>query len=92
MSLNHLTQAGNQGNLYQKPIQVSSLVVGGLGALSTTTTGVTNLIYLPTCAGAPSGAPGTPGSATGVAPLIIDSTDTKLYCYVGGAWKSVTFA
>jgi len=58
----------------------------GTAALSTSATD--GFLYIPTCAGAPSG---TPTSKTGRGPLIYDSTNNKLYFY-NGAWKGVTLA
>lgn len=57
----------------------------GTAALSTSATD--GYLYIPTCAGTPSG---TPTAKTGLAPLVYDSTNNKLYAHNGGAWKSVT--
>jgi hypothetical protein len=54
------------------------------GALATNAT--TGFLYIPTCAGTPTG---TPTTYTGRGPLIYDSTNNKLYFY-NGAWKGVT--
>lgn len=62
-------------------------VICNSGALATTATD--GFFYIPTCAGTPTG---TPTSYTGRSPLVIDSTGSKLFCYVGGAWKSATLA
>lgn len=43
-------------------------------------------LYLPTCAGAPSG---TPTAYTGRVALVYDTTNNKLMAY-NGAWKGVT--
>lgn len=51
-------------------------------ALATTATD--GFLYIPTCAGTPTG---TPTAHTGAAPLVIDSTNNKLYAYIGGAWQ-----
>lgn len=53
-------------------------------AVSTSAT--SGFTYIPTCAGAPTGTPAT--LPTGAAPMIVDTTDSKLYVYIGGAWKS----
>ena len=53
------------------------------GVLSTTATD--GFLYIPTCAGTPTGIPTT---QTGTAPLIIDITNGKLYFY-SGSWISV---
>ena len=62
-------------------IQNTGSVLTGLNSLSTTATD--GFHYIPTCAGTPTG---TPTAYTGYAPLIIDSTNNKLYFYSGGAW------
>lgn len=56
----------------------------GNQALSTSATD--GFLYIPTCAGTPSG---TPTTQTGTAPLVVDSTNSKLYVYVGGAWTAM---
>lgn len=63
-----------------------SVAIGALSALSTTATA--GFLYIPSCAGAPSG---TPASFTGKTAMVYDTTDNKLYVY-NGAWKSTTLA
>jgi hypothetical protein len=46
-------------------------------------------LYLPSCAGTPSG---TPATQTGTVPCLIDTTAGKLWAFLSGSWKSVTFA
>lgn len=58
----------------------------GTGALATTATD--GFLYIPTCAGAPTG---TPTAKTGRVPLIFDTTNNRLYVYDGG-WISAAFA
>lgn len=43
--------------------------------------------YIPTCAGTPTGVPST--LPTGALPIIIDSTNNKMYIYSGGAWVAL---
>lgn len=62
-------------------------VVLGNAPLGTTAT--TGFVYIPTCAGVPTG---TPVAKTGTIPVLVDSTDSKIYAYIGGAWKSATLA
>jgi hypothetical protein len=60
-----------------------SVIVGDLtAALATNATD--GFLYVPTCAGAPTG---TPTAETGTAPIIIDTTNNKLYFYSGGQWR-----
>lgn len=54
----------------------------GAGALATTSTD--GFGYFPTCAGIPTG---VPTAKTGYAPVVIDSTNNKLYFRSGGAWR-----
>lgn len=62
-------------------ISGSSLVLGG-GSLATNAT--KGFVQLPTCAGVPTGVPAV---VTGGCPLVIDTTDNRLYFYNGG-WQT----
>lgn len=76
----------NSGAAYTQKMRISksgNIVLGNEAALSTSATDGFN--YIPSCAGAPSG---TPTSYTGMIPSVIDSTNSKIYYYIGGAWKS----
>ena len=57
-----------------------SLVLGSAAVATTATDG---FLYIPGCAGAPTG---TPTSQTGRVPLVVDTTNNKLYFYSGGSW------
>ena len=57
-------------------------VVINTAALATTATN--GFLYVPTCAGTPTG---TPTTYTGRAPIVVDTTNNKLYFYSGGAWR-----
>lgn len=57
-------------------------VVMNSGAIATTATD--GFLYIPTCPGTPTG---TPTDFTGRSPIVIDSTNNKLYFYSGGAWR-----
>jgi hypothetical protein len=54
-------------------------VVVGTGALATNATD--GFLYIPTCAGAPTG---TPTAKTGRVPIVFNTTDNKLHVYDGG--------
>lgn len=54
----------------------------GNGAPATNATD--GFLYVPACAGTPTGAP---TAFTGLAPIVVDSTNNKLYFYSGGAWR-----
>jgi hypothetical protein len=51
-------------------------------ALATTAT--EGFMYVPSCAGTPTG---VPVARTGFAPIIVNTTNNKLYFYSGGAWR-----
>jgi hypothetical protein len=57
-------------------------MVVGTAALATTATD--GFLYVPTCAGTPTG---TPTTQTGTAPIVVDTTNNKLYFYSGGQWR-----
>lgn len=59
-----------------------NVVAGGSVALATTATN--GFLYVPTCAGVPTG---TPTAITGMAPIVVNTTNNKLYFYSGGAWR-----
>jgi hypothetical protein len=58
-----------------------NVTIGG-GALATTATN--RFLYVPTCAGTPTG---TPTAKSGFAPIVVDTTNNKLYFYSGGVWR-----
>ena len=57
-------------------------VIVNTAAVATTATD--GFLYVPSCAGAPTG---TPTSYTGRVPIVVDTTNNKLYFYSGGAWR-----
>jgi hypothetical protein len=59
-----------------------SFVAGASAALTTTATD--GFLYVPTCAGTPTG---TPTAITGMAPIVVDTTNNKMYFYSGGQWR-----
>jgi len=59
-----------------------SVVAGGSVALSTAATD--GFLYVPTCAGTPTG---TPTAITGMVPIVVNTTNNKLYFYSGGSWR-----
>lgn len=67
-------------------VKARSGVICQSGALTTTATD--GFVYIPTCAGAPTG---VPTAQTGTAAMVYDTTNNKL-CVYNGAWKSVTLA
>lgn len=61
---------------------LGSIELGAKAALATNATD--GFVYIPTCSGTPTGAP---TAVTGLAPLVVDTTNNKLYFYSGGAWR-----
>lgn len=59
-----------------------NLIAGGSAALATNATN--GFLYVPTCAGTPTG---VPTAITGMAPIVVNTTNNKLYFYSGGAWR-----
>jgi hypothetical protein len=56
-----------------------------LGIASRPTNATSGFPYIPSCAGTPTGAP---TAITGFCPLVIDSTNNRLYFYSNGAWRN----
>lgn len=57
-------------------------VVINTAAIATTATD--GFLYVPSCAGTPTG---TPTAYTGRVPIVVDTTNNKLYFYSGGQWR-----
>lgn len=55
-----------------------------LGNAVRPTTATNGFAYVPTCAGTPTGVPENLGAYV---PIIVDTTNNKLYFYSGGAWR-----
>jgi hypothetical protein len=73
----------NQNNTERARItSAGSFVAGAQAALATTATD--GFLYVPTCAGTPTG---VPTAITGMAPIVVNTTNNKLYFYSGGAWR-----
>lgn len=64
---------------------ISSLASFIVGSAALNTNATDGFLYIPSCAGTPTG---TPTSFTGRFPLVIDSTNHKLYFY-DGSWRDV---
>lgn len=69
-------------NVERMRIDNNGTVRIGTAALATTATD--GFLYIPTCAGTPTG---TPTAITGLAPIVVNTTNNKLYFYSGGAWR-----
>lgn len=73
---NRLEAAGNYGLSH------------GTSALATGAT--EGFFHIQSCAGTPTGTPAS--IPTGQVPVVIDSTNSKFYAYLGGAWKALEVA
>lgn len=65
-------------------IAASGSWASGAGSLATNAS--TGFLYVPTCAGVPTG---TPEAISGRQAVVIDSTNNKMYIYSGGAWVAL---
>lgn len=63
-------------------IDVNGNVVINTAAVATTATN--GFLYVPGCAGTPTG---VPTAYAGRVPIVVDTTNNKLYFYSGGAWR-----
>lgn len=55
-----------------------------VGPAAIATNATNGFFYVPGCAGTPTG---TPTAYTGRVPIVVDTTNNKLYFYSGGAWR-----
>ncbi len=72
---------GNQVVAYFNSAGNRSVALGAGAVAANATSG---FVYVPTCAGLPTG---TPETYTGRVPIVVDTTNNKLYFYSGGAWR-----
>jgi hypothetical protein len=70
------------GVIFMSGTAAGSVAVGAPGTISTSATD--GFPYFPMCAGVPTG---TPTAIGGMAPVVIDSTNNKMYFYSGGSWR-----
>ena len=69
------------------PDAATNVVLGQqIAALATTAT--KGFPWVPTCAGTPTGTPSP--TYTGFAPMVLDTTNNKIYFYYSSAWKGAT--
>lgn len=73
-------------NTERARLDTSGNVIVGTAALATSATN--GFPWIPSCAGAPTGAPTAPYS--NAAALVVDTTNSRLYVRVGSTWKYVT--
>lgn len=73
---------GARGGTGRFQIDTSGNVIVNTAAIATTATN--GFLYVPSCAGTPTG---TPTAYTGRVPIVVDTTNNKLYFYSGGQWR-----
>lgn len=61
--------------------------VDRIGESGLTTTSTSGFAYLPVVNGEPTG---VPSAITGYSPMVVDSNNSKIWIYIGNAWKSAT--
>jgi hypothetical protein len=74
---------GSSGGTERFRIDASGNTVAG-ASVALATTATNGFLYVPTCAGTPTG---VPTAITGMAPIVVNTTNNKLYFYSGGAWR-----
>jgi hypothetical protein len=82
---NNAVLADMQGNQAIKKDANHNVVLGTEVELATNATN--GFAYFPTCAGVPTGVPSA--SFTGKAPIVIDSTNNKMYIYTNATWVAL---
>jgi hypothetical protein len=75
-------QSGNNGVDYLNLDGNGSVTIGSNVVATNATSG---FLYVPTCAGVPTG---TPTAKSGYAPIVVDTTNNRWYFYSGGAWRN----
>lgn len=78
------TPSGSTTPVERFSIRATGSVVIGNSSSALSTSATDGFLYIPTCAGTPTGAP---TAITGVAPIVIDTTNHKLYFRSGGSWR-----
>lgn len=73
---------GTASRLIGLSVDTAGNIVSGSGASLTTATD--GFLYVPSCPGTPTGVPTV---KTGRIPIVVDSSNNKLYFYSGGAWR-----
>lgn len=79
---NQVLTTNGSGNL-------SFITVSTVGSPAPSTTATTGFAYIPITNGTPTG---TPSIITGFAPIVLDSSGSKLWVYMGNRWVSTTLS
>jgi len=83
LSNNVIIADGQANQLIRKDANHNQILGVETTLLTTATNGFT---YIPTCEGTPTG---TPTTITGKAPIVIDSTNNKMYIYTNATWVAL---
>lgn len=75
------------GRTIVSPADSQGNVEVGLSGAALATNATHGFISIPSCAGTPTG---TPTSTTGAVPLVVNTTNNKLYAFYGAAWHDLT--
>lgn len=78
------TPSGSTSAVERFRIDAGGNVIVGTAAIATNATN--GFLYIPGCAGTPTG---TPTTYTGRVPLVADTTNNKIYAYLGGSWVAL---
>ena len=82
----HLTRGNAAGAAQTLRFMISAdgnVVIGNQGA-ALATTATDGFLYPPSCAGVPTGAA---TAYTGAIPMVIDTTNLRIYCRIAGTWR-----
>ena len=84
-----LAQNGTSSEKFRVASDGKGILQGGMviGQSALSTSATSGFLYLPTCAGTPSGVPAT---ETGTVATVYDTTNQRLYVF-SSSWKSVAF-
>lgn len=76
-------------NLQLQPIS-GNVIVGAGTSLGTTAT--SGFLFVPSCSGAPTGVPIgiSVDPYTGVIPMVVDTTNLRIYVRIGSTWRYAT--
>jgi hypothetical protein len=77
-----ISQSDAPGTTDRLTIDTNGSITVGAGSVATSATN--GFLYVPTCAGTPTG---TPTAKSGYAPIMVNTTNNKLYFYSGGQWR-----
>lgn len=79
----YLQTSGNTGITVDAISATPNVVIGTAAAIATNA--ANGFLYVPTCAGVPTG---SPSSYTGKSPIVIDTTNHRLYFNSGSTWRT----